>query len=363
LISFLTFAIIIGIVIGWHGTVSAQATTGFLSVKGTWITDSTGKDVLLRGVNYLGYECGPPTSHSESAYAYFAQMGFNVVRLPISWANLEHIKGYFDPTWLLWYVDQDVQWAKKYAIYIVLDMHQDNWASRFGGCGAPDWSVSQYPPNDVGMREAVSDFWVDTSLQNHLVMVWANIASHYANEPTIAGYDLLNEPWVYNSVIPSLNASYLDSFYARVTAAIRAVDQNHILFLEPANMNTFNTSFDSKIVWSPHFYPLSFDPKYYPQNMTVLQADLAAKYQTFVLDSKTPMWIGEFAAFMTDNTAYNWLNDAKTLFAKYQIGWAWWAYPDPSNEDTIPVPESPIPGIVTFLALAASIAILPRKRP
>jgi aryl-phospho-beta-D-glucosidase BglC (GH1 family) len=364
-IALLALAIILGMVIAAARTVSAQ-TTGFLSVKGTWIVDSSGNPILLRGVNYLGYQCGRAVSHSESAYASFAQMGFNVVRLPISWANIEHIKDYFDITWLIWYVDQDVQWARKYGIYIVLDMHQYNWASRFGGCGAPDWSVAQYPPTEQGMREAVSDFWTDISLQAHLVMVWGKIASHYANEPTIAGYDLLNEPWVYSSVIPSLNASHLDSFYTRVTAAIRAVDQNHILFLEPANMNTLNTSFDNKIVWSPHFYQLSFASKYYPQNLTVLQADLAAKYQTFDLGSKTPMWIGEFGAFMTDGSADNWLKDAKALFDKYQIGWAWWAYPNPSDEysipDPVPIPEFSGLAVDVFSALAASIYLARRRR-
>jgi hypothetical protein len=52
------------------------------------------------------------------------------------------------------------------------------------------------------------------------------------------------------------------SFYIRETPAIRTFDPNHILFLEPAEMNTFNTSFDSRIVWAPHFYSWSFAPKY-----------------------------------------------------------------------------------------------------
>jgi endoglycosylceramidase len=73
----------------------------------------------------------------------FAQMGFNVVRLPISWANLERFKGWFDAVFLARYLDRDVQWAKKYGLYVVLDMHQWPWESRFGGCGVPDWSVEQ----------------------------------------------------------------------------------------------------------------------------------------------------------------------------------------------------------------------------
>jgi hypothetical protein len=42
---------------------------------------------------------------------------------------------------------------------------------KFGGNGAPDWAVRQYLSDELGMREAVSDFWADPSLQDHLVMV------------------------------------------------------------------------------------------------------------------------------------------------------------------------------------------------
>jgi hypothetical protein len=70
--------------------------------------------------------------------------------------------------------------------------------------------------------------------------------------------------------------------------------------------------------------------------VTILEADLAAKYQTFVLSSKLPMWMGEFGAFMKDHSAEQWLEDAKTLFDKYQVGWAWWAYTDPGHGNSIP---------------------------
>jgi endoglycosylceramidase len=326
---------ILGTVIVGNAAVSAQI-TGFLSVQGTWIVDSTGTPILLRGVNYPGYESPNPRIHMESAYANFAKMGFNVVRLQISWAKLEPRKGQFDSSLLMWYVDRDILFAKRYGLHIVLDMHQYQWASRFGGNGAPDWAVRQYSANELGMRQAVSDFWADPSLQDQLVMVWKNIASRYAKEPTIAGYDLLNEPWVYTSIIPQLNATHIDSFYIKVTEAIRSVDPYHLIFLEPANMNTFNISYDDKIVWAPHFYSWSFAPHYYPENLTILEADLAAKYQSFVLSSKVPMWIGEFGAFMKDHSAEHWLEDAKRLFDKYQVGWAWWAYADPRDQNSIP---------------------------
>jgi hypothetical protein len=108
----------------------------------------------------------------------------------------------------------------------------------------------------------------------------------------------------------------------------RQVDQNHILFLEPANMNTVKLQTRTNIVWSPHFYPLSFASKYYAQNFTFLENDLAAKYETFVVDSGIPMRVGEFGAFALQNELRNLTQDALTLFNRYHVGWAWWAFSD-----------------------------------
>jgi hypothetical protein len=100
-------------------------------------------------------------------------------------------------------------------------------------------------------------------------------------------------------------------------------------------MNTFKFPLKRNIVWSPHFYPLSFAPSYFPENATRLEADLAAKYAKFVLELGTPIWIGEFGAFMKDDSHVDWLKDATRLFGKYQLGWAWWGFEDDAIRDTV----------------------------
>lgn len=305
----------------------AAPSRGFLSTRGTLIVDSTGEAVVLRGVNYPGYEHDHPDLHNSAAYSALAGNEFNVARLPISWANLEPQPGAFSSAYLSSYVDQDVQWAKSAGIYLILDMHQYDWAARFGGEGAPEWSVENYAANATGMRQAVSNFWSNTDLQDHLIQVWVKIADHFINEPVIAGYDLFNEPWVFTSVMPELNATQaLEAFYIRAVQAIRAADPNHIIFLEPGNVKTFKLPI-ANIVWSPHLYQLAFASKFYLENYTFLESDFMAKYQTFVTDYGTPMWIGEFGAFMADNASRAvWLQVALDLFNRYEIGWGWWAY-------------------------------------
>jgi aryl-phospho-beta-D-glucosidase BglC (GH1 family) len=279
---------------------SSAQPSRFLSVAGTWIVNPSGHHVILRGVNYAGYETLDPERHNSYAYSRFASLGFNVVRLPISWQNLEPNPGY-------------------------LDMSQYNWADRFGGHGAPEWSVAQYPPAEGGMREAISNFWVNVTLQEHLAKVWTEIAKQYANETAIAGYDIFNEPTVYIYNSQGANASSVTNLYVKFVNDIRSVDRNHIIFLEPANTKIHKFPIKENIVWSPHFYTLSFSAKYYHENATALAAELSQDYQTFVVEMQAPMWIGEFGAFMRDNSRINWLRDATSLFEKYQVGWAWWA--------------------------------------
>lgn len=243
------------------------------------------------------------------------------MRLPISWGNLEPFPGAFYHPYLGNYVDRDVRWAKKHGLYIVLDMHQFNWAQRFGGVDAPEWTVAKYSPTDLGKRQAVSDFWNNTELQTHFINLWGKIAQRYVQESSIVGYD---------------NASHVKAFYTRAITAIRKVDVNHLFFLEPANLQAAAFPLKQNIVWSPHFYKLSFARMYYPQNITLLKSDFFAKYKKFVLDIGGPMWIGEFGAFMKDSTSSRgWLQDAIKIFNKYQTGWAWWAFDQNGPESVL----------------------------
>jgi endoglycosylceramidase len=303
----------------------------FLRVQGIQIVDVNDKVTLLRGANYPGYdECDfhgvSPNLHSEATYSRFASLGFNVVRLPITWAMLEPKQGVFDFSYVSNYIDKDVQWARQHGLYIVLDMHQYYWAKKFNGCGFPNWAVDKYSSSKSGMIQFVSNFWMNDSLQSEVANAWGKVAHIYANDSTVAGYDVLNEPFVYTSVIPYLNATNVDRFYSKVITSIRSVDSNHLIFVEPANMLS-SVSFGENIVWSPHFYLLAFNSTYSSQvAKPLLEQDIAAKYKLFVVQSRNPMWIGEFSAFMKDDTYQAYLQDAQSIFEKYQLGWAWWGF-------------------------------------
>ena len=96
------------------------------------IVNERGAEVLLRGVNVnqLGEyfqanpDLPPTVPLSRDDFRDIAKLGFNSVRLIVTWSALEPTPGAYDEE----YVDrirQAVDWAASYGLYTVLDMHQD----------------------------------------------------------------------------------------------------------------------------------------------------------------------------------------------------------------------------------------------
>jgi endoglycosylceramidase len=102
---------------------------------GARIIDVSGRQVLLRGMNvnqlvdYYAQDPALPTVQplSEADFADMARLGFNVVRLGMSWSRLEPSPGTFDDGYL-GQIRQAVGWASRHGLYTVLDMHQDAWS-------------------------------------------------------------------------------------------------------------------------------------------------------------------------------------------------------------------------------------------
>ena len=164
----------------------------------------------------------------------FAQMralGFNVVRLVLNWSQLEPTAGTYSTTYLN-RVAQVVGWARQQGIYVILDMHQDQY-SRYivpakkgtapSGCtpsggsdGAPAWAVqddgkpgcAMFGIDELNPAEsaAFANFWQNatvagpqgqapgTGLQDHYIGGLAALARRFQGNPGVLGYELMNEP-------------------------------------------------------------------------------------------------------------------------------------------------------------------------
>jgi len=229
-----------------------------------------------------------------------ASWGFNSIRLPMHY-NLftlpiedEPVEG--ENTWLekgFELTDNIIEWCKANDMYVILDLH-----AAPGGQGY-DAAISDYDDTKPSL-------WESSANRNKTVALWKRIAERYKDEPTIAGYDLLNEP---NWDLPG--GSLLKSLYQQITTAIRQVDQTHIIFIEG---NWFANDFtgltppwDDNLVYSPH--------KYWSTNdQGSIQWVLNLRNQHNV-----PLYLGE-----SGENGNVWFRDAIKLLEDNNIGWAWW---------------------------------------
>ncbi len=224
-------------------TAAAAAPPAFLRVRGAKIVDGAGHPVTLRGVA-LGNQVWsnvrlPRRDHDETDYQRVAAMGMNVVRFYMNYRTFESDAApgkYLDDGWQ-WLAD-NIAWAKKHGIYLVLNMH--------------------VPPGGFQSLGNGKALWSRADLQDRFVHLWTEIARRCRNEPTVAGYDLLNEPVVTTS------KSQWSELATRIAAAIRTVDPDHMLFVERVNAvagdwsedaeRNFFTIADPNTVYEFHFY-------------------------------------------------------------------------------------------------------------
>ena len=141
----------------------------------TQTTSTSG--VQLLGVNLSGAEYGNPVTGvlnydyiypTTNEIDYFASLGLNVIRIPVSWQRLQPVQfGALDKTQLA-YLDKLIAYAATKGVKVDIDVH--NYGMAFGG--------------DVGSATTP-----DASLANF----WSQMAVHYHNSPNVI-FGLMNEP-------------------------------------------------------------------------------------------------------------------------------------------------------------------------
>lgn len=222
--------------------------------------------------------------------------GFNSIRLPMHY-NL-FAANTTPPTYLntgFDIIDSLLSWCKQNQIYLILDMHA-------APGGQSDEGISDYNP-------AYPSLWESESNKDLLVTIWRKIAEKYKDEQWIGGYDLINEP-KWN--LPPNNQPLRD-LYIRLTDTIRAVDNNHILFIEgnwyATDFNGLFPPWDENMVYSFH--------KYWNGNNT-----LAIQYLLDLRNNTNrPLWLGE-----TGENSNQWFVECIQLMKANNIGWAWWPH-------------------------------------
>ncbi|MHB2148081.1 cellulase family glycosylhydrolase [Calditrichota bacterium LG25] len=225
-----------------------------------------------------------------------ASWGFNLIRLPFNYRLLspEGQPGvYLEEGFAL--IDSLIEWCRAHRLYVVLDMH-----CAPGGQNADNISDSD------GIEARL---WTDSANQDRTVEIWQKIAQRYANDTTLVGYDLLNEP-----VLPQgYPATELRSLYMRITSAIRQVDPNHIVFIEGNRYGTDFTSltppWDANLSYSFH--------KYWSEtSVATIQSYLNIR-KTY----GTPLWMGE-----SGENSNHWFSSVVKMLEENKVSWCWWTH-------------------------------------
>lgn len=233
-----------------------------LRVKNGELTDTTGRTVILHGVNLGGWliqeswmcpvngsECNLESWNlledrfgAEKAAALFesyadnyiceddikkiAELGCNCVRLPFWYRNFMREDGHFlseNPDEILGFrvIDRLLEWCGEYGIYVILDLH-----------GAPGGQSTNHCCGSIGRCE----LYTSEDAQNATIRLWTAIARRYKDSPVIAAYDLLNEPMNNDGDAPSAGSDeairLTNEMYDRLYRAIRAVDPAHVISVE-----------------------------------------------------------------------------------------------------------------------------------
>jgi len=160
------------------------------------------------------------------------------------------------------------------------------------------------------------------------VKLWQAIAQRYAGDPTILGYDLLNEPIAPYHDTATLNPR-LEPFYSRVTAAIRAVDPGRVVILAAGQ---WSSSFD---MFGPPFAPnLAYT---YHSFWASTKRDSIQRHLNFSNRYDVPLFLGE-----TGELTDEWNEGFRMLHEAHGIGWSFWTYKNldtPSTVVSIPRPD------------------------
>ena len=312
----------------------------FVSVKGKEIIGLDGKPLLIKGtnlgnwlvpegymfkfqmassprlINELFSELFGPSETKQFWKQYLASyitkgdihylhsLGMNSIRVPFNYRLFtdEYYLGGYGIKRGFALMDSVVNWCAAENMTVILDMH-----------AAPGGQTG----DNIDDSYAYPFLYENKEDQELLCSIWTIIADHYKTNPTIMGYDLFNEPIAHFLDTTHLNP-LLEPLFKKVTAAVRKVDKNHLIFLEGAqwasNFSALGKPFDSKLVYQFHKY-------WTPTTIEVIQSyiDFRNKYNV-------PIYCGE-----TGENDDEWVANFRKLLEQNNIGWHFWPYKKMNN--------------------------------
>ncbi|NYD54297.1 cellulase family glycosylhydrolase [Microbacterium pseudoresistens] len=344
-----------------------EATEAFLA-------DDAGRAIVAHGFSTAGSAKsspdGLPVFTEDDLQREYSDMGTNFVRFLISWRAVEPEEGVIDQSYLD-AVAERVAWYSARGYHVMLDMHQDLWGQAItpsgeNGNGAPAWATHldglPVTPQDQweliylepGVIRAFDHFWNTTGehpeLREHYAQAWRAVAERFADDPAVVAYDLMNEPYGGTLQGVAFESGPLTDLYQRTADAIREVDDDTWLCLEPQAFG-FNWGLpsalgavddardgDARVAFCPHLYPLSMDlGDGYDGSSRMLVDGTVAAWTRNVLNTAdmlgkgegpVPVILGEFGLDTTAPGAQEYVELVYRTADEHGFGVAYWSRDD-----------------------------------
>jgi uncharacterized membrane protein HdeD (DUF308 family) len=265
--------------------------------NGSWFNDDQGRYLLFRGVNFASRTKMAPylpiapletkklsqlnlkeeIKSVEPELDRLKELGFNIVRLLISWkaiepqpnSNLDELLP--EGKQYLTLVKEIIDELHARNLYVFLDFHQDIAHELYGGDGFPDWALAtdrehKLPdPSDLRDKKWMIKYVTNKSVKNTLTSFWRNDLTHIdgenklehfpvrthlektigqtakffrslnngAGHPAILGIEPFNEPNPAGLPKEQFEQDFLVDFYRNVDLEIRKFDPDVFIFMEP----------------------------------------------------------------------------------------------------------------------------------
>ncbi len=338
--------------VGSSSSVNGGVQKSYLKISGSHIINQDGEAVQLRGINVGGWlvtenwmngvtdvnDAGGGRLSLEALEARFGEeradtliqtwrnnfitesdldsiqiIGFNMIRVPFGYRNLQNKDGSWKRTssgeidfgWMDWIVAE----AAKRELYVLFDYHiwkgQEQGMINDGSDAGKDFWNTAYEYISCGPDDETR-----AAQREHSITLWKEVLQHYKGNATIAAFELLNE---------ACAGTWASMF---LYDALRELDSDRIFMIWGDPME--QTANWYNVMYGPHVYELtgpSFD-----DDKEKIDAHIA-EMETQKSEYNVPYYTGEFHLFNGNKDDHAKAQEyLLRQYAEHEISWSKWTY-------------------------------------